>query len=110
MSRFLAILGPQTIQCTLRFDDEVTSFIFRTTNTTVESIKIINGREAGATIDFNIDLKELVTNDHASSTSAIRTLWNAYADRGHLRGQWKLFKLLVAIGVETVAWKLTHSE
>ncbi|GAH46424.1 unnamed protein product [marine sediment metagenome] len=106
MSRFLAILGPQTIQCTLRFDDEETSFIFRMTSTTVESINVINGREENATIDFDLDLKELVTNYHVSSAWAIRTLWNSYTGRGRLKGQWNLFKFLVAISVETVAWKL----
>jgi radical SAM superfamily enzyme YgiQ (UPF0313 family) len=108
MSRFLAILGPQTIQCTLRFDDTATSFIFRTTATTVESIEIINGRETGATIDFDVDLKELVTNRTASLTGVVQTLWNAHTNRGSLQGQWNLFKLLVAIGFETAAWKLTH--
>ena len=110
MSRFLNMLGPQKIQCTLRFGDVTTSFVFRTTKKTVEYIKIINGREDNSTIDFDFDLKEIRAPYQESSAWVIRKLWKAFTDKGKLRGQWNLFKLLVAIGVETFVWKLTNSE
>ncbi|MFH0897090.1 MAG: radical SAM protein, partial [Candidatus Bathyarchaeota archaeon] len=59
MSRFLRILGPQTGQCTLNFDDTTVSFIFKTTKNTVEYIQIIQGKEDNTTIDFDIDLELL---------------------------------------------------
>jgi hypothetical protein len=102
MSRFLHILGPQKIQCTLRFEDEMISFIFRTTRKTVEYIKIINGREANSTIDFDFDLKVIRPNSRESSLWVLRQFWNANTYRGNLRGQWNLFKLLTAIGFETL--------
>jgi hypothetical protein len=105
MSRFLNTLGPQKIQCTLRFDDETISFIFKTTKRTVEYIKIINGREDNATIDFDFDLKNIRTYRQESSARGIRRFWNAFTCKGILRGQWNLFKLLAAIGVEILAWK-----
>ena len=110
MSRFLNMLGPQKIQCTLRFGDVTTSFVFRTTKKTVEYIKIINGREDNSTIDFDFDLKEIRAHYQESSAWVIRKLWEAFTAKGKLRGQWNLFKLLVAIGVETFVWKLTKSE
>ena len=110
MSRFLNMLGPQKIQCTLRFGDVTTSFVFRTTKKTVEYIKIINGREDNSTIDFDFDLKEIRAPYQESSALVIRKLWKSFIDKGKLRGRWNLFKLLVAIGVETFLWKLTNSE
>jgi len=110
MSRFLNMLGPQKIQCTFRFGDVTTSFVFRTTKKTVEYIKIINGREYNSTIDFAFDLKETRVPNQESSAWIIKKLWKAFADKGKPRGQWNLFKLLVAIGVETFVWKLTNSE
>jgi hypothetical protein len=110
MSRFLHILGPQKIQFTLRFDDETTSFIFRTTKKTVEYIKVINGRENDSTIDFDFDLREVTMNYQESSAGVIGKLWKAFRDKGRVGGQWNLFKLLVAIGAETFSWKLTNSE
>ena len=110
MSRFLNLLGLQKIQCTLRFGDVTTSFVFRTNKKTVEYIKIINGREDNSTIDFDFDLKEIRAHYQESSAWVIRKLWEAFTAKGKLRGQWNLFKLLVAIGVETFVWKLTNSE
>jgi hypothetical protein len=101
MSRFLHILGPQKIQCTLRFEDETISFIFRTTRKTVEYIKIIKGKELNSTIDFDFDLKAIRPNSRESPFWIIRQLWNASTYRWNLRGQWNLFKLLTAIGSET---------
>jgi hypothetical protein len=109
MTRFLHILGPQKIQCTLRFDDEITSFIFRTTKKTVEYIKVIGGREDNATIDIDFDLKGIRTRHQESPAWVARKLWNAITGKASLRGQWNLFKLLVAIGVETFVWKRTNS-
>ena len=110
MSRFLNMLGPQKIQCTLRFDDVTTSFVFRITKKTVEYIKIINGREYDSTIDFDFDLKEIGAPNQESSAWVIRKFWKAFINKGKPRGQWNLFKLLVAIGVETFVWKLTNSK
>jgi anaerobic magnesium-protoporphyrin IX monomethyl ester cyclase len=110
MSRFLNMLGPQKIQCTLRFGDVTTSFVFRITKKTVEYIKIINGREYDSTIDFDFDLKEIGTPNQESSAWVIRKFWKAFINKGKPRDQWNLFKLLVAIGVETFVWKLTNSK
>jgi len=61
MSRFLAILGPQTIQLTIRYRNRpLTSYIMETTRNTVEYIRIISGKQEKATItfDFNFDFAD----------------------------------------------------
>jgi radical SAM superfamily enzyme YgiQ (UPF0313 family) len=110
MSRFLHILGPQKIQCTLRFDDEITSFIFRTTKKTVEYIKVINGRENDSTIDFDFDLREVIGDYKVTSAGVIGKLWKGFRDKGSVGGQWNLFRLLAAVGAETLSWKLANPE
>lgn len=100
LSRFLHILGPQKIQCTLRFEDEMISFIFRTTRKTVEYIKIINGREVNSSINFDFDLKAIRPNSRESPLWGIQQFWKANTYRGNLRGQWNLLKLFTAIGFE----------
>ncbi|MCJ7770131.1 B12-binding domain-containing radical SAM protein, partial [Candidatus Bathyarchaeota archaeon] len=53
MSRFLAILGEQTIQLTIRYENRpLTSYIMKTTRNAVEYIRVISGRQDGATIDL----------------------------------------------------------
>jgi magnesium-protoporphyrin IX monomethyl ester (oxidative) cyclase len=57
MSRFLAILGSQTIQLTIRYNNTpLTSYIMKTTRNTVEHIRIISGKQDNATINFDLNL------------------------------------------------------
>ena len=57
MSRFLAILGLQTIQLTIRYNNiPLTSYIMKTTRNTVEYIKIISGKQDKATINLDLNL------------------------------------------------------
>jgi hypothetical protein len=60
MSRFLKILGSQTIQITLRYDSQAVSYVIKTTNRSVDYIKTISGKQDNATIDINIDLDEAI--------------------------------------------------
>jgi len=60
MSRFLKILGTQTIQITLRHDSQVVSYVIKTTNRSIDYIKTISGKLDIATIDINIDLDEAI--------------------------------------------------
>jgi len=56
MTRFLAILGPQTIQLTIRYKNRpLTSYIMETTRNTVEYMKIISGKQDKATINFDLN-------------------------------------------------------
>ena len=60
MATFLRILGPQTIQLTLRHQHKAhTSLVIRTTSTSVDFIKIIRGQQPNATITFDVDIEEI---------------------------------------------------
>jgi magnesium-protoporphyrin IX monomethyl ester (oxidative) cyclase len=110
MTRFLGILGPQKIQFTLRSGEEITSFIFKTTKKEVEYISIKKGFENDPTIEFDFNLKDIRQNIQSSQAQIIRELWNAFTNKEKLRVHWNLFKLLVAIGIETLSWKLTKKK
>jgi radical SAM superfamily enzyme YgiQ (UPF0313 family) len=60
MSRFLKIIGSQTIQITLWYDCQVVSYVIKTTNNSVEYVKTVLGKQKNATIDINIDLKRAI--------------------------------------------------
>ena len=63
MSRFLRILGNQTIQCTLQTQGvSKVSYVVRTTNRGIESINTIPGKQRNATIDLDIDLDSMINN------------------------------------------------
>jgi radical SAM superfamily enzyme YgiQ (UPF0313 family) len=103
MSRFLRLLGAQTIQCTMRLNDKTTSFIFKTSKTNVEYIRIIKGRQADATIHLEVDLKWLSEPDN---THILKRLPLAF--RGNLTAKklWNTFRLFTAVGADVAAWSV----
>jgi anaerobic magnesium-protoporphyrin IX monomethyl ester cyclase len=110
MSRFLRILGPNTVQCTLRFDDTCVSFIFKTTSRTVDYIRAIHGRQEDSTVNFDIDLKWLSA---PSQKSIIKTMQNFISIISHdlsVKKLWNTFRFFLAVGTEIVISKITYRE
>jgi radical SAM superfamily enzyme YgiQ (UPF0313 family) len=107
MTRFLKILGPQKIQCTLSLDDTQVSFIFKTTKTTVEYIRIIRGRQADATITLDVDLKWLSepANSHIIERAAL-----VFSRNLTTKKLWNTFRLFAAVGTSVLAWNLQKLE
>jgi radical SAM superfamily enzyme YgiQ (UPF0313 family) len=103
MRRFLSILGAQTIQCTLKLNDKTTSFVFKTSKTNVEYIRVIRGRQGHSTITFEVDLKWLSepANSHILKRLAV-VLSGNFTSKKML----STFRLFVALGVEVLAWNL----
>jgi radical SAM superfamily enzyme YgiQ (UPF0313 family) len=101
MKRFLRLLGPQTIQCTMTLDDNTTSFIFKTSKTNVEYIRIIKGRQGDATIHLEVNLKWL---SEPEKTHILKRLPMAF--RGNLTAKklWNTFRLFTAVGADAVVW------
>ena len=56
MSRFLKILGPQVIQIALKCDNQIVSYVIKTTSEKVEFIKTISGKQNNATVNININI------------------------------------------------------
>jgi radical SAM superfamily enzyme YgiQ (UPF0313 family) len=103
MRRFLRLLGPQTIQCTLTLDDTTTSFIFKTNKTNVEYIRVIKGRQVDSTITFEVDLKWL---SEPANSHILQRLAVAFSRNLTPKKTWNTFRLLIAVGTDAVAWNL----
>jgi len=103
MTRFLKILGPQKIQCTLSLDDTHASFIFKTTKTTVEYIRIIRGRQADATITLDVDLKWL---SEPANSHIIERVAFVFSHNLTTKKLWNTFRLFAAVGTSALAWNL----
>ena len=103
MTRFLRILGSQKIQCTLSLDDATVSFVFKTTRTTVEYIRVIRGRQDGSTINLDVDLKWLAE-PHISNL--LKTPAFLFSHNWSIKKLLNTFKLSIAIGTEVLASNL----
>jgi radical SAM superfamily enzyme YgiQ (UPF0313 family) len=103
MNRFLGILGPQKIQCTLSLDDTTASFIFKTTKTTVEYIRIIRGRQTDSTINLEIDLKWL---SEPANSHIIERFALVFSRNLTTKKLWNTFRLFAAVGTDALAWNL----
>ena len=105
VSRFLRILGPQTIQSTLTLDDAIVSFIFKTTRSTVEYIRVIRGRQH-STINFDIDLKLMSEPNQESQMKMAKRLIAMILHDGSIKRLWNTFRFFMAVGTEVLMWKL----
>jgi radical SAM superfamily enzyme YgiQ (UPF0313 family) len=106
MSRFLNILGPQKIRCTLRYDEVTISFIFKTTKKTVKYIRVMHGRPNDSTINFDFDLKEMGKNRRISIMGMMKRVLIPIACKGNIKKSWNMLRLFIAVGVEFLTWKL----
>ena len=103
MTRFLKILGPQKIQCTLSLDNTTASFIFKTTKTTVEYIRVIRGRQADATITLDVDLKWL---SEPGNSHIIERVALVFSRNLTTKKLWNTFRFFAAVGTDALAWNL----
>lgn len=108
MSRFLRILGPQTVQFTLTLDDVTVSFVLKTTESTVDYIRVIPGRQH-ATINFDVDLKWMSEPHQESKMKMAKRLIALLPRDGSIRRLWNTFRFFIAVGAEVVMWNLTKN-
>lgn len=106
MSRFLRILGPQTVQCTLSFEDATVSFVFKTTKDTLEYVRAIQGRQDDSTIEFDVDLEWL---SEPNQSKMAKRLFVLIPHDLSIKRLGNTFRLFVAVGTEVLAWKLSRS-
>ena len=108
MSRFLRILGPQTIQCTLNLDDDAAiSFVVETTKNSVEYIRIMRGKQHHSTINLDVDMKLISERRHVSKRELLK---RSLPHNGSFKGLWGTFRLLAAVGTEFLVWKINKAE
>jgi magnesium-protoporphyrin IX monomethyl ester (oxidative) cyclase len=112
MTRFLAILGSQTIQLTISYKNKpLTSYIMKTTKSTVEYIRIIPGKQNQATINFdlNINLDDFDGSDQSRSKLVKDVIQNITyqfikpATLGNMQGTLNLFRFTLATGMEAIS-------
>jgi radical SAM superfamily enzyme YgiQ (UPF0313 family) len=105
MSRFLNIIGAQTIQITICNDGTpFISFIFKTTKDSVEYVETIDGKIEDTTVDFNFDLKDFNFEDRESKTRIddARIAIKAIFSKNGIRKQFNAIRLFLAGGVELI--------
>ena len=112
MTRFLAILGSQTIQLTISYKNKpLTSYIMKTTKSTVEYIRIIPGKQDKTTINFdiNINLDDFDGSDQSRSKLIKDVIQNITyqfikpATVGNMQGTLNLFRFTLATGMEAIS-------
>ncbi|MCL4435730.1 MAG: B12-binding domain-containing radical SAM protein [Thaumarchaeota archaeon] len=110
MSRFLRILGPNTVQCTLRLDDTRISFVIKTTSNTVEYIRVIHGKEEDSTIDFDIDLSWMNDQSPKSAVTMAQRLISVISHDFSIKRLRNILRLFLAVGTELVVSRLISSK
>jgi radical SAM superfamily enzyme YgiQ (UPF0313 family) len=107
MSRFLKLLGSQTIQLTVKNDGiPPTSWIFKTTKDTVEYIQVIQGKLDESTINFNVDIRDfqLDGQQNLSKIDNLRIIAKLFASNKGIKKQSNMVRLLAAGGIEFIKY------
>lgn len=97
MSRFLKILGPQTIQITLRYDGQLVSYVVKTTSKTVNYIKTISGKQDNTSIGIDIDLDEAIDLFNGNSPFSPMNYIPLLKQAGNINGIFNVLRLCFAL-------------
>jgi radical SAM superfamily enzyme YgiQ (UPF0313 family) len=104
MSRFLKILGAQTIQFSLNLNKSVISFVLKTKKNKVEYIKVIPSKQKNTTIGFTVDLNWFEETNQISKKTIMKKFissnWRSLTS-------FNMLKLVTAVGTELLTWKLS---
>ena len=106
ISRFLRILGPQKVQCTLNLDDFSVSFVVKTTDKKVKYVRITRERATDSTINLDVDVSWLT---RPALSNLLRTPPYLFKNSLTIKKLWNTFRLLVAVGTELLASNLPAS-
>ena len=107
MSRFLKLLGSQTIQITVKNNGTPpTSWIFKTAKDAVEYIQVISGKLDESTINFDLDLRvfQLDGQRNLSKIDNLRIVAKLLASNKGIKKQPNMMRLLAAGGVEFIKY------
>jgi len=107
ITKFLRVLGPQKIQCTLSLDNTSVSFVFKTTSKSVEYIQVTYGRVDDSTINLDVDLNWL---SKPSFFNLLKTPSYMFKNNLSSKKLWNTFRLFVAVGTEVLASSLSTSK
>ena len=108
MSRFLRLLGKQKIQVTVRNNGSaLISWVYKSTINKVEYIDVIHGKSKDCTINFDIDINDLLKDGqpHSSKKDGLRVVAKMFGSNKGMKKQFNLFRLLFAAGIELISYK-----
>jgi radical SAM superfamily enzyme YgiQ (UPF0313 family) len=109
MSRYLRMLGTQIIQITIRNNGTGSvSWILKTSKNKVEYVDVIHGKLKNSTINFNIDLNDLLINGrpHSSNFDGVKIALKILASNKGIKRRLNMFRFLLATGVELLTYKI----
>ena len=111
MSRFLYLLGPQTIQLTMRDNGEpLVSWIIKTSKDAVEHIQVIPGKVDArkVTMNFDAELNDFKVNgngqESSSKMNSLRIAAKLLATNKGIKNQFNLLRLITAGGIEYITY------
>jgi len=96
-SKFLKISGSQVIQITLRCDNQLVSYVIKTTSKRIDYIKTISGKQNDATIDIDIDLDEAVDSFNSYSPLNLINYIPLLKQARNIKGILNVFRLSFAL-------------
>jgi len=85
------------IQISLKYGGKSASYIFKTSSKKVEQIKTISEKQEDATIDINVDLKEVVNSFDNYSLFSISKNLSLVKQMRNTRGVFNLVRLSFAL-------------
>ncbi|MEE9223358.1 MAG: radical SAM protein [Thermoplasmata archaeon] len=112
MSRFLSLLGAQTIQLTVSNNGSaLTSWVFKTTKNKVEYVQVTDGCVDEPTINFEIDMADVLVHGKRNVTliEKIRTITKLLASNKGIKRRYNLGRLLFAVGIEFLSYLGTRN-
>ncbi|MBS3801760.1 MAG: cobalamin-dependent protein [Candidatus Thermoplasmatota archaeon] len=107
MSRFLRLLGDQTIQVTVKNNGTPpTSWIFKTTKDTVEHIQVIQGKLNEITINFNVNIQDfqLDGQQNLSQIDNLRIVVKLLSSNKGIKQRFNMMRLFAAGGIEFIKY------
>jgi hypothetical protein len=99
-SRFLKILGPQTIQVMLTHGEKSAGYMIKTNGQGVDYIKIIDDKQADATINIDVDLDRMIDAFDKKSTLSILNSVSTLKNKRNLGAVVNLLRLYAALTTE----------
>jgi hypothetical protein len=99
-SRFLKILGPQTIQVMLTHGEKSAGYMIKTNGQGVDYIKIIDDKQADATINIDVDLDRMIDAFDKKSALSILNSVSTLKNKRNLGAVVNLLRLYAALTTE----------
>ena len=100
MSTFLKILGSQTLQITMSYDDTIISYYIITSSKSVDRVEAISGIRDNASININVDLEGSIDSFKPDAQFNPMNLFFIFKQARGFNDIWNLMRLSAAITID----------